>query len=135
MPLVVDASALLPLALQEDDQDYSMQVVAALANTEGHVSAIFHWEIWNTLWVNVNKRERTTIERAADFLVFLDDLKLIIDPAPRNPGVFGLCVDCDISAYDASYLHLAETLDCPLATLDKKLIEACCSRGVKVFQS
>lgn len=38
----------------------------------------------------------------------------------------------DLSAYDATYLLLAEHLSCPLATLDKDLRKAAKKRGVAI---
>jgi predicted nucleic acid-binding protein len=40
--------------------------------------------------------------------------------------------ELDLSAYDATYLLLAEHLSCPLATLDKDLREAAKKRGVAI---
>ena len=40
--------------------------------------------------------------------------------------------ELDLSAYDATYLLLAEHLSCPLATLDKDLRKAAKKRGVAI---
>jgi len=135
MTLVIDASAILPLVTPDEDRTYSDAVVRTLATTAGHVSAIFWWEIWNALWVNVSRRKRISLDDAAEFLVALEDLGLQVGATPVNPGVFALSVDHDVSAYDASYLELAERLKCPIATLDKNLIRACHSRGVSVLET
>jgi len=40
--------------------------------------------------------------------------------------------ELDLSAYDSTYLLLAEHLSCPLATLDKDLRKAAKKRGVAI---
>lgn len=41
-----------------------------------------------------------------------------------------LALDTGLTAYDASYLYLAQTLGIPLATFDRKLRAAARARGI-----
>ncbi len=133
MPIVIDASSLLPLALDDEERDYAEAVVMAIAQTPGHVSAIFWWEMWNVMRTNSVLRKRISVEDAGEFLMTLNGLNLSVAAPPVNPKIFGIAVERNLSAYDASYLELAQTLRCPLATRDEQLKAACREAEVSIF--
>lgn len=133
MPLVVDTSAILPLAMQDEERDYSIKVLKKIATTAGIVPPIFWCEVWNAMWVNIVRRKRISAAKATEFLAELESYQLEVAALPPQPAVLNLCLKHGISAYDGSYLELAKRLNCPLATQDKKLQAACRSEGLAVF--
>lgn len=123
--LVVDASVafkwLIPDAAEED-------VPAAKAvlvdHMEGRVQiavpALLYYEVANILLVG---RSRPPVEEAAEALSDLFSIPLIVAaPAPdASDAALRLASRHGLSYYDASYVALAETMDCLLLTADQRL--------------
>lgn len=122
---MVDASVafkwLIPNAAEED-------VPAAKAllvdHMEGRVAiavpALFYYEVANILLFG---RSKPPIDEAAAALRDLYSIPLAVAvPAPDiADAALRLASDHGLSYYDASYVALAETLDCPLITADQRL--------------
>jgi predicted nucleic acid-binding protein len=49
MPLVLDCSAIIPLALVDEDAAYAVSVLSALAKDEGIAPILFWYEVRNVL--------------------------------------------------------------------------------------
>ena len=122
---MVDASVafkwLIPDAAEED-------VAAAKAllvdHMEGRVAiavpALFYYEVANILLFG---RSKLPIDEAAEALRDLYAIPLAVAfPAPDTAdAALRLASDHGLSYYDASYVALAETLDCTLITADQRL--------------
>jgi predicted nucleic acid-binding protein len=113
---IVDASALAALAFDEEGAGL---IVEDIRGHRLHAPALLEFELINAAW----KRARRFPERAADFDDALDlvwHLPLRFRIIDRRE-VVRLAISTGLTAYDASYLWLAQSLKMPLVTLDKKL--------------
>ncbi len=132
MPIVVDVSAIVPLAFPDEDHTLAEAVIHKLASEGGLVPALFWFEVWNTLAMN-ERRDRSTLENTEHFVSLLARLNLAIDPLPEAQKILALTRRHGITAYDAAYLELALRAGLPLATGDKELINAMGAAGGKLF--
>ena len=122
---MVDASVafkwLIPDAAEED---VSAAKALLVDHMEGRVAiavpALFYYEVANILLFG---RSRPPIEEAAEALRDLYSIPLVVAvPAPDTAdAALRLAADHGLSYYDASYVALAETLDCTLLTADHRL--------------
>ena len=134
MALVADASAILALALNEEEARYGDAVIDAIVADEGFVPALFWFEIRNALLMS-ERRKRFTPERTDQFLADLEMLPIVVDPQPRWEATIGLARRHQLSVYDAAYLELAQRKAVSLATIDAALKRAAGSVSITVFQT
>ena len=92
------------------------------------IPALLYYEVGNILLFG---RSRPPIEEAAEALA---DLYLIpLDVAPlallNAEATLRLASIRGLSFYDATYVALAETLDCPLITADRRLADRARATG------
>jgi len=132
MSLIIDSSAIIALALSDEDATYAEAVLSAIARDIAVAPMLFWFEVRNVLVVN-ERRGRITTEQTDDFLRELVSLPISLDTAPHDSDVIGLARTHRLSVYDAGYLELARRLDGQLATLDQKLRDAATTEGVTVF--
>jgi predicted nucleic acid-binding protein len=123
MSIVVDASALLCLAFDDEGLPYGIALIDAIRDEGGLAPPILWYELRNALVVN-ERRGRIQPERSTAFLALLDELPIVLQPLPPDAGVLDLARRLRLSVYDASYLELAVREGAPLATLDSTLREA-----------
>ncbi len=92
------------------------------------VPRMFWWEVVNTLSI----RHRQTGEQVLEAVHHLETFR--IDTRDLDRGQLLLAIGAverfRITAYDAQYLVLAETLACDLATLDRDLARAAGPRAI-----
>jgi len=118
-----------------DDEatDATDAVLDRLRDEHASAPAIWPLEVANVLLV-AERQARITEAEASRFLELLGQLPIEIDSAPtRMIEVVGAGRRHAISAYDASYLVLAERLGASLATLDRRLAEAASKAGVNLL--
>ena len=132
MPLIVDSSAIIALALSDEDATYAEAVLAALVDDVAVAPMLFWYEVRNVLVVN-ERRRRISAEQTDDFLRELVTLPISLDTAPHDSDVISLARTHGLSVYDAGYLELAKRFDGQLATLDQKLSDAATNECVPVF--
>jgi predicted nucleic acid-binding protein len=123
--LVVDASVafkwLIPDAAEDD---VSAAKALLVDHMEGRVAiavpALLYYEVVNILLFG---RSKPPIDEAAEALRDLYSIPLAVAvPAPDTAdAALRLASDHGLSYYDASYVALAETLDCTLITADQRL--------------
>jgi predicted nucleic acid-binding protein len=131
-PLVVDASVAVAIALHEPRHE---RAVAVLRERRAHGSRLqvptFFWlEVVNVLIARYRQRPTVVLEAIVDLeelgleSVALDrpHLLLTIDAMGRG----------GLSAYDAAYLALAESVDGDLLTFDRRLASASGARALPV---
>ena len=112
--MVVDCSALAGVLFQEPWLD---QALERLAGHELYAPHLLQTEICS---VAVKKARRGAAETAAEALAQWQNVAVeLIDIDVIQ--TFALAQRYQLSAYDASYLWLAEQLRCPLATFDARL--------------
>lgn len=133
MSIVVDASALLCLAFDDEGLPYATAMIDAIRDVGGLAPSILWYELRNALIVN-ERRGRIQPEQSIAFLALLDELPIASQPVPPEAGVMDFARRFRLSVYDASYLELAVREGSPLATLDGALREAALKVKVKYWQ-
>lgn len=130
--LVVDASAILGLALAGEPNEYSDAVLTEVVTRETAAPAIFWFELRNVL-VTSERRGRISASGTAAFLASVAELGIRIEPVPPESGVLEMARSHRLTVYDAAYLELAKRSRASLATLDARLAAAAEASGVPVF--
>lgn len=129
MAVVPDVSAVLGLALDDEEADFAESVIVDIASDEAIVPTLFWFEIRNVL-VMAERRKRITVARSTAFLNDLALLPFVVDDLPREGAVMALARKRSLTVYDAAYLELAQRRGIRLATLDKTLAAAARKEGV-----
>ncbi|WEG08598.1 type II toxin-antitoxin system VapC family toxin [Microbacterium horticulturae] len=135
MPLVLDTSLTLAWLLPDEASDAAEAVLSqALTGREALLApSLWLYGTANAL-VSARRRGRLTDAQVTQTVELLEALDV---QTPERPAARAVLVATSLrtglSAYDASYLVLAETSGCPLATLDAKLAQAARDSGVEVL--
>jgi predicted nucleic acid-binding protein len=132
MAVVPDVSAILALALDDEDAEFAESVITAIADDEAIVPSLFWFELRNVL-VMAERRKRIAASRTTAFLSDLSLLPFRVDDLPREATVLDLARRRALTVYDATYLELAQRREVPLATLDHALMTAAKKEGVALF--
>ena len=132
--IVVDASIVGTIVLNETDSVVAEEIEARLVDAELAVSAHSSLEIASIL-VKAARRQRTVL---TDRQARLNRAERILrsataHPATSSQAIFDLAMATGLAAYDAVYLELALRLDATLATNDDALLAAARARGVPVL--
>jgi len=130
---VIDASVafkwLVPDAVEDDVPTAKALLIDHM---EGRarivVPSLFYYEVGNILLFG---RSRPPIEQAAERLADLFSIQLeVVPPALVNANsTLRLASILGLSYYDATYVALAEMLDCQLITADRRLTERARATG------
>ena len=132
MPFVIDASVVAAWLLPDETSPGADTVLERTVDDTPLAPDLLLHEIRNILLmaerrgriepddvhIALKRFDQLSIERAGD----LDHIR-VVDCARRHT----------LSAYDAAYLALAIETECPLATLDRKLMVAAGSEGVELL--
>jgi predicted nucleic acid-binding protein len=134
VPLVVDASFILAIALNEEAPAESAQLFDVLAREGAWVPPIWRYEVANALAVAAR---RGRIQPALPALILADIARLPIHDDPDCAevawsGTLALATQHRLSVYDASYLELAVRKQAWLATNDRSLAAAAQAEGLTV---
>ena len=134
MAFVLDNSVIAAWLLGEEGAD-AEAIVARLGDDEAHVPSLWPVELANVL-VTAERRGRITeaqAHRAADIVLALPIrvVELRQDRVLRE--LPGLARQFHLTAYDASYLHVAMSGLIPLATFDRALAAAGRAAGLTVI--
>ncbi len=130
MDIVIDASALLAVLLNEPERE---RIIAATRGVGLSAPASLEYEIGNAL-SSVLKRKSLSVAECvavhqATVQVPIRFLKPDLQAAIIVSGEEG------IYAYDAYYIVCAERLGLPLLSLDKPLIKVARKRGVQMVEA
>ena len=137
MKLVVDNSVAMRWLFADGskaDRQYANEVAALVETSEVHMPALFVIEAANVISRALKTGVITAQESQARFDL-LNAMQANIDPIESTHSTMSLAIqafELGLSAYDASYLLLAQKLGCPLATLDKDLRRAAKNCGVEI---
>lgn len=128
--LVIDASAAIAVVLGEDQSDAVDRAIRHRSSRGVRllVPELFWIEVGNTLV----RRYQQPFDVVLEAIATLDRLGLITVQTDRAGVLAAVAASVEhvLSAYDATYLALAETLDAELLTLDKRLAAAAHPRAV-----
>ena len=137
MKLVVDNSVAMRWLFadgSEADRQYANEVAALVETAEVHVPALFVTEAANVI-SRALKAGVITAQESQSRFDLLNAMQANIDPIESTHSTMTLAIqafELGLSAYDASYLLLAQKLGCPLATLDKDLRRAAKNYGGEI---
>jgi predicted nucleic acid-binding protein len=132
MPIVVDTSVTMAWCFEDEATDKTDSVLDLLRDDEAVVPALWQLEVTNVLLV-AERRGRITEAQSTRFLDLLTQLRIRIDMSQTNVNaLLATGRRHQLSAYDATYLLLAERIAAPLATLDGNLIAAARTAGVEL---
>jgi len=133
---VLDCSATMAWFFEDEATNYTQAVLDSLAAGESAVvPSLWLLEVTNILLVG-ERRGRNSVEQAKKFWETLQPLPIEIEQysiEECSTSIFDLARAHNLSAYDASYLDLAQRRSLPLATLDKRLMAAAKACGVSIW--
>jgi predicted nucleic acid-binding protein len=133
MPIVIDATVTVAWFFQDESSTASEAVLDRLRDNEAIVPPLWQLEVTNALLV-AEARGRLSEAQAARLLALLAQLPINIDQSPTDTVAVHACARRhNLSAYQASYLVLAERLALSLATADGALAEASRVAGIQLL--
>jgi predicted nucleic acid-binding protein len=132
---VLDASVTLPWCFQDEASPYSETVFQALEKEYAVTTALWPFEIASAL-ATAERKGRITVNGTSTFLERLWKLPVQVELYPA----MSVCQETleltrlfRLTAYDASYIALAQRMKLPLATLDVDMRAAAAALGVPLF--
>ena len=138
MGFVLDSSVALAWLLPDEGSAAVDALADRLERESADVPAIWSLEVANAL-ITAMRRARIAkadVDASLAALAALAALPIRPDQAvgPEElTAVVALAARHALTTYDASYVELAQRRQLPLATLDRKLREACAVAGVPVL--
>ena len=133
--LVLDCSSALSLAFEDEYEDSVWHVFEAIERGGALVPPLWPMEMAHALRSGI-KHGRISEPDAESFLEFIAEYPVEVYAEKRYPPpsvFFQLAKQYKLTAYDASYLRLAQITKLPLATKDDDLIKAAPEAGVELF--
>ena len=124
--IVADASVLAAIAFGESNK---LEALARIAGYEIYAPPLMAFEITNIAWKKIlrNPSQRLATSDGLDTMLSGNIFWTAVD----FNATLSLAVETGLTAYDASYLYLAQTLGMPLATFDRKLRTTALARGIR----
>lgn len=133
MSIVVDASVAMAWCFDDESSSATDAILEGLREHPAVVPSVWNLEVANVLLV-AERKGKLTEAAATHFLDLLQRLPITVEAAVADPqALLAIGRRHRLSAYDASYLLLAERLGAPLATLDRPLAAAAQSVGVPLL--
>src|SRR5262245_36145477 len=119
--IVLDASALVAMTFREPG---NLGLEAQVADTSVHAPYLLKLEMANVALIKARRQPDAATEILTALHLALDESTGIVWHDVDGTDVALMAQSTGLSAYDASYLWLAGTLDADLVTLDRKLAAA-----------
>ena len=130
MPFVLDASAALEAAFDDESGAVGCAVADRLARDSAYVPSIWFSEMVNAMLQAV-RHDRLSLVGARTMLAAIIDCAITAVPDHQETqALLDVAHQTGISAYDASYLLLAIDMGLELATCDQQLRTAAARVGV-----
>ena len=123
---VIDNSVVMAWCFEDEASAYADAVLEQLSENTALVPAIWPLEVVNVLLV-AERKKRIRYANSVRFLSLLSALPIVVehqDQKAMMKELLPLGRDSELSAYDTSYLAVAMKNNCPMATSDKRLLEA-----------
>ena len=133
---VIDNSIVMTWCFIDEANQYADAVLEDLSEATAVVPTIWPLEVVNVLLV-AERRKRLRELDSVRFLSLLSQLPIDVDqawPERSMKDLLALGRAHDLSSYDAAYLDLAMRQGLPIATLDRKLVEAASRIGVPILK-
>jgi predicted nucleic acid-binding protein len=116
---VIDASAFAAITFQEPEE---RELAARLSGHELHAPTLLRYEMAN---VCIKKIRKHAGQRNLILDLFSKSLDTLLEEHDvDHSGIIAFAESFKLSAYDASYLWLARSMDVELVTLDARLEKA-----------
>lgn len=133
MPIVVDASVTMAWCFEDEASPATDEILERLREQPAVVPSLWTLEVADVLLV-AERKGRLTEAAGTHFFDLLQRLPITVDPTDPDPrALLATGRRHQLSAYDASYLLLAERLGASLATLDRPLATAAHVAGVPLL--
>jgi predicted nucleic acid-binding protein len=132
---VVDTSIVMSWCFKDETNESADAILERLSNATAFVPSIWPLEVINVLLV-AERKKRLSAADSIRFITLLSQLPIIVEyerPERIMADLLSLAKTNNLSSYDASYLDLSIRKGIPLATLDKKLIEAAKNLNVPIY--
>lgn len=122
--MIIDASVLLCAYFPDESQAQAQYVIREHIAGRLHLKApaLLPYEVNNAVW-QAERRKRISGPQAEAILISMAGLEIEIHTQGWG-SVLPLARKFSLSGYDAAYLHLAETLDEPLVTGDRRFFQS-----------
>jgi predicted nucleic acid-binding protein len=138
MRFVLDASYAIGWAREEEQTPEALSHLRALGQREAEALVPMLWctEIANVL-LTLERSNKLSAELVSEWTTTFCTLPITVFPADVVQSlneIRPLAQTYGLTAYDASYLHLALIEQVPLATFDRQLIKVAPKVGVKLLQ-
>ncbi|MBZ0257830.1 type II toxin-antitoxin system VapC family toxin [bacterium] len=134
--VVLDCSATIAYFFKDETSDYVDAALEMLAEKgRALVPPIWPLEVVNT-FLSAERRKRLSKAETEKIFSILETLPIELTQYPNLQtarDVQAIARKHTLSAYDASYLELAQRENAPLITLDKKLKQAAVKAGVSLW--
>jgi len=135
---VLDASVTAAWLLPDEASEHTRRLYKLIRRDEVEPQApnLWQWECVNILANGVRRGRipQTAVEGLWGVLDAIRHRVELHDLAPaQHKASLAVAMDAGLSAYDAGYMWLARSLNLPLATFDKRLIDAAPACGVKLL--
>ena len=133
---VVDNSVVMSWCFKDETNKYGDAVLNRLAESTAIVPPIWPLEVVNVLLV-AERQNRLKQVDSVRFITLLSQLPIVVEHeglARQMKDLLALGRTNNLSSYNAAYLDLSMRKDCPIATLDKKLIEAAKKVDVTILE-
>lgn len=133
--IVLDASVALAWCFRDEKSAYANQVATHLEADRSVVPSVWPFEVANAL-LSAQRRGRIDTDGRSRVSELLSTLPIEIEHVSLGQALGPISQVAErqgLTAYDASYLELAQRLDAPLATLDDRLAAAASALGIRLF--
>lgn len=131
MAFVLDASVTLAWLLPDEESPLAEYVQDLLVEHRAFVPTVWWYEIRNALIVS-ERRNRLLSPQTESILQGLAGLPIVVDHEPDETSLMAIARNNGLTAYDASYVELAQRMALPLATLDRGMATAAPNEQVEL---
>jgi predicted nucleic acid-binding protein len=133
--LVLDASVVLAVALQEANRHHAARILSEVADQGAAVPCLWHVEVGNALPI-AERRKAMPAEQRAAALQDLSQLTVTVDTETVLRAwreAISLAAQYRVTLYDAMYLELSLRRELPLASFDADLRRAATAANVPLL--
>ena len=117
---VLDASVFVRSVIEPRGEGSKWVAAVDQGTVQGHTATLAFTEVANALLGYVRAGALSLVD-AAGALEALAGLPLQLHGPELAPAALGAAIDLGLSAYDGTYAVLAESLNAPLVTADRRL--------------